>query len=78
MWEFDLTWFLIGVAIMIIGTLIIIFHHWIGDNLASGFSSYGKIKLFGLIGIIIGFLCMTNLHTLLLRAIFHIIMPTVF
>lgn len=78
MWEFNIGWFLGGIAIIIGGTLVVVFHKWIGDNMASGLSSYGKIKLFGVIAIGVGLLCMTNLHTTLLRFIFHLIMPTVF
>ena len=78
MWEFNIGWFLAGIAAIVVGTLIIVFHKWIGDNFASGMVSYGKIKLFGLAAIGIGLLFMTNLHTTLLRLIFHIIMPSKF
>ena len=78
MWEFNIGWFLAGIAAIVAGALIIVFHKWIGDNFASGMVSYGKIKLFGLAAISIGLLFMTNLHTTLLRLIFHIIMPSKF
>lgn len=78
MWNFSIGWFLAGIAIIIAGALVIVFHKWIGDNFASGLASYNKIKLFGLIAIGVGLLFMTNLHTTLLRFIFHLIAPSKF
>jgi hypothetical protein len=54
------------------------FHRAIADNLAGGVQSYDKIKLWGVIAIIGGFVVMCNLHTLLFYFIFHLIMPNQF
>lgn len=68
-WTFDLGWFIGGLVILISGELIVIFHRQIGDNLANGVSSYNRIKLVGVLAIIVGFLITANLHTLILGAI---------
>ena len=76
--EFSWGWFLGGIALVVIGTLIVVYHQKIADNLAGGVTSYGKVKLFGVIAAILGMLFITNLHKLLLYGIFHLIAPTVF
>ena len=63
---------------MAAGTCIVVFHRWIGDNMASGVASYQKIKVVGLITAGVGLLCMTNLHSTILYGIFHLIAPGVF
>lgn len=68
-WTFDLGWFIGGLVILIAGGLLVVFHRQIGDNLASGVRSYDRIKLVGVITIIVGFLVTANLHTLILGAI---------
>jgi len=74
-WTFSWGWFFGGIAIAVAGLLILKYHRIIGDNLASGVHSYGKIKLWGVIAIIFGFICMANLHTLILRLLLGIIIP---
>jgi hypothetical protein len=66
-WEFSVGWFVLGLLILIAGGLVVIFYRQISENLASGVSSYDRVKLFGLIGCGVGLLIMMNLHTLLLR-----------
>ena len=65
-WNFSFGWFFVGVLILAAGTAITVFYQKIADSLASGVSSYEKVKLFGIITAIIGFLVMANLHTLIL------------
>ena len=65
-WEFSFGWFFLGVIILIAGTLLTVFYQQIADNMASGVSSYERIKLVGVIIAIIGFTVMANLHTLIL------------
>ena len=77
-WTFSWGWFLGGIAISIAGLLIVKFHRIVADNLAGGVQSYDKVKLFGIGAIILGFILMSNLHSLLLYLIFHIIMPNQF
>ena len=50
----------------------------IADEFLGGVSKYDKVKLVGIIIAIFGFICMANLHTLLLYFIFHLIMPNAF
>lgn len=72
-YEFSLSWMFGGLAIALVGALIVIFYRQIADNLVNGVSSYGKVKLFGVITIIIGLLCTANLHTFLLGGLVRLI-----
>lgn len=56
-----------GLGIFMAGGAVVVFHQKIADNLASGISSYDRVKLFGLIGSGVGLLIMMNLHTWVLR-----------
>ena len=77
-WKFDPFWFFIGILLLVVGILIVRFHQRIADSLASGVSSYGKTKIFGLVVCGVGFLFITNLHTTLVRLIMHLILPNKF
>lgn len=68
-WTFDLGWFIGGLVILIAGGLIVIFYRQIAENLANGVSSYDRVKLIGVITIIVGFLVTSNLHTFILSLI---------
>ena len=72
-YEFSLSWMFGGLAIALVGALIVIFYRQIADNLVNGVSSYSKVKLFGVITIIIGLLCTANLHTFLLGGLVKLI-----
>ncbi len=72
-YEFSLGWLFGGIAIAIIGGLIVIFYKQIADNLVNGVSSYDKVKLVGIITIIVGLLCTANLHTFLLGLLVNLI-----
>ena len=65
-WEFSIGWFILGLCILIAGGAIVVFYRQISENLASGISSYDRVKLFGLIACGLGLLIMMNLHTFLL------------
>lgn len=67
MYSFSLTAFLVGLLIFVAGGSMVLFHRWIGDNFVYGVSSYDKIKFWGIIGCILGFLVMLNLHTVFLE-----------
>ena len=62
-----------GIAIVIAGGLIVIFYRQIAENLANGVSSYERVKLFGVITIIVGLLVTANLHTFLLGLIVQLL-----
>lgn len=70
---FDFGWMIGGVVIAAAGGAIVYFHKQIADNLASGVSSYEKVKLFGVITTVIGLIIMANLHTLILTFLVNII-----
>jgi len=65
-WEFSIGWFMLGVIILAAGAAIVVFYQQISYNLASGVSSFDRVKLFGIITCIVGLIIMSNLHTFLL------------
>ena len=65
-YEFSLGWLFGGLAITLAGGLIVIFYKQIADNLVNGVSSYDKVKLVGVITIVVGLICTANLHTFIL------------
>ena len=71
--EFSLGWLFGGMAIAIAGGLIVIFYKQIADNLVSGVPSYDRVKLFGVITLIVGLVCMANLHIFLLTALVNLL-----
>ena len=70
---FDFGWMAGGLAIALVGGLIVIFYRQIAENLANGVSSYEKVKLFGIITIVVGLLVTANLHILILTLINNLI-----
>ena len=72
-YNFSWGWLFGGLGIAIAGGLIVIFYKQIADNLVSGVSSYEKVKLFGVITIIIGLICTANLHTFILEALVNLL-----
>lgn len=66
---FSIGWMFGGLAIALVGGLIVIFYRPISENLANGVSSYEHVKLFGVITIIVGFLIASNLMSLVLTGI---------
>ena len=70
---FSIGWLFGGLAIAAAGGAIVFFHRQIAEHMASGVSSYDKVKLFGLITLIVGLLVAMNLHTVILSFIVHIL-----
>lgn len=70
---FNIGWMFGGLIITLAGGLIVIFYRQIADNMASGVSSYDRVKLFGIITIIIGLLITANLHILVLTLISNLL-----
>lgn len=66
---FSIGWLIGGLVIAAAGGAVVIFYQKIADNLASGVSSYDKVKLFGVITIVVGLLVAMNLHTFILSLI---------
>ena len=71
-YEFSIGWLFGGLAIALAGGLIVIFYKQIADNLVNGVSSYDKVKLFGVITIIVGLICTANLHSCILGLLVHL------
>lgn len=60
-YEFSIGWMFGGLVVALAGGLIVIFYKQIADGLAGGVSSYEKVKLFGIVTIILGLLITSNL-----------------
>ena len=71
--NFSLGWMFGGLGIALAGGLIVIFYKQISDNMASGVSSYEKVKLFGIITMAIGLICAANLHIFILGGLVNLI-----
>lgn len=72
-YEFSIGWLFGGLAIALAGGLIVIFYKQISDNLASGVSSYEKVKLFGVLAIVVGLLMASNLLPIILTWLVQLI-----
>lgn len=70
---FSIGWLLGGLVIAGVGGLIVVFYKKIADGLAGGVSSYDKVKLFGVITIVVGLIVAMNLHTLILTLLVNFI-----
>jgi len=70
---FSIGWLIGGLVIAGAGGLIVVFYQKIADNLASGVSSYDRVKLFGVITIVVGLIVAMNLHTLILTLLVNFI-----
>lgn len=68
--EFNFGWMVAGLAITLAGALIVIFYRPIAENLANGVSSYEKVKLFGIIAVVIGLLTTSNLLLFVFNLLF--------
>ena len=62
-----------GLVIAAIGGAIVFFYKPIADNLVNGVSSYDKVKLAGIITVVVGFIITANLHTFLLELLTKLI-----
>ena len=60
-YKFNAAWFIVGMMIVIIGTLFMRYHQWVADNFGGGVGSYDKYKLVALITIIVGLVSSINL-----------------
>lgn len=70
---FSIGWLVIGLLIAAAGGGVIFFHQQIANHMANGVSSYDRVKLFGVITVVIGLLIAMNLHTLILTLLVNII-----
>ncbi|MBQ6375758.1 hypothetical protein IJJ37_02430 [Candidatus Saccharibacteria bacterium] len=70
---FDFGWMVGGLVIAAAGGAIVLFYRQIAENLANGVASYERVKLFGIITIVVGLLITANLHTFILTLLVHLI-----
>lgn len=66
-YEFSWTWFGVGIAVVIVGVLMLRFYNKIADNFLRGPASYNRTKMTALIVTGLGVLMIFNLHTLLIE-----------
>ena len=64
-WKFDIGSFFVGLLIFVAGGAMVLFYQKVADNLLSGVT-YSRTKFWGLMIMILGFLIMSNLHSVLL------------
>ena len=74
--SFNLGSLIIGFLILAAGGALVVFYRPIAENMASGVNSYDRIKLVGVIAIVLGFLVMTNLHSVILDWLVRLIFPS--
>ena len=70
---FSFGWMIAGLVIAAAGGAMVIFYRQIAHGLANGVSSYDKVKLFGVIAIIVGLVVAMNLHVLILTFIISLL-----
>ena len=77
MYEFSIGWFVIGVVILTAGIMFVKYYQWVADNFGGGVGSYERYRLVAFITCAVGFITMTNLHTLILTALVQAIFPQI-
>lgn len=70
---FSFGWMFGGLAIAAAGGAIVFFYRPIAENMANGVSSYEKVKLFGVITIVVGLLVTMNLHIFVLTLLTNLL-----
>ena len=65
-YEFSIAWFVTGLLITMAGGLLMQYHQWVADNFGGGVGSYDRYKLAALITVVVGLVCMVNIHTVIL------------
>ena len=70
---FSFGWMFGGLAIALAGGLIVFFYRPIAENLANGVSSNEKVKLVGVITVVVGLLVTMNLHIFILTLITNLL-----
>jgi hypothetical protein len=72
-WNFDFGWMIIGLFLTAGGALMIYKSQLIAEHVFSSTSAIDRIKLWGVIIILVGLAVLANLHTLLLTLIVRIV-----
>ena len=66
---FSFGWMAAGLVITLAGGAIVIFYRQIAQGLASGVASYDRVKLVGIITVVVGLAVTMNIHILILEFI---------
>ena len=74
MYQFSFGWMFAGLAITLAGALVVIFYRQISDTMVNGVSSYDKVKLFGVITVVVGLLTTSNIISFILEFIFRLLL----
>lgn len=72
-YTFSWSWFGIGILVLLAGVALTVWYRQIADMFGSGVSSYERFRMWGLIGCLLGFVVMLNIHTLLLGWFFSLL-----
>jgi hypothetical protein len=65
-YTFSWTMFFIGMLIVGASVALIVWYQPIADSFGYGVTSYERFRLYGILGCLLGFIVMLNVHTLLL------------
>ena len=69
-YTFSWGWFFIGLLILAAGAAMVVWYRQIADNFAGGAGSYDRTRLWGVVACVLVLVCMLNLHSIILGAIF--------
>ena len=70
--EYVFSWssFLFGLLIVAVSACLVIWYQPIADAMTSGTANYDRVRFWGIIGVIAGFLVALNVHMILLNWLF--------
>ncbi|NCU38972.1 hypothetical protein EOL96_08070 [Candidatus Saccharibacteria bacterium] len=65
--EYVFSWssFFIGMVAVALSASLVVWYQPIADAMTSGAASYDRVRFWGIVGVLVGFAVMLNLHTLL-------------
>ena len=73
-YQFNFGWMIAGLVITLGGILVVVFYRQISDTMANGVSSYEKMKLYGVITVIVGLLTTSNILSFILEFVFRLLL----
>jgi uncharacterized membrane protein YidH (DUF202 family) len=73
MYEFNLVWFFVGIAVTLGGVAFVRFYKEIADNMGGGVASYNRYKIIGMCVCGAGILIAFNLHNMVIAFIGNLI-----
>ena len=76
MYEFSLTSLVWGIIILMVGVIFVRYYQWVADNFGGGVGSYERYRFLALATCGLGFIVMSNLHVVILRALLGSLFPS--